>query len=184
MFWVDEDGTLVLRKNLDAGMKYSDLVGSNHVWVLQATLTPIALNKELERQKEWMSQDEDSYPTIPDEARDNDLKRVIQMDQTTNASISLMFRASDLALSDAKSVSVVWVPWVSCTISQRMRTKGSSLFKIPAHQQTRVSQMPSAISSTVKTQLVGAGNGAMDEPEDEPHLMFQIFDKAKGLVHK
>lgn len=95
---MDEDGALVIRKSVDFGKTHFEYGSVEHVWAIVAT------------------------PARPRTTRgsesDNNNNDLLQP-------IILVFRPSHASLIEGKSTCLMWTPWQSLSISQRIYAKSS-----------------------------------------------------------
>jgi len=95
--WIDEDGALIQRANIEFGKTHFEYCSIEHVWAVVAT--PIKPRSR--------GGDRDT-PT------DTSLPPMI-----------LIFRPSQASLIEGKSTCILWTPWSAIAISQRLYSKSS-----------------------------------------------------------
>ena len=93
LYWVDERGFLVFRKQLRMGDRHCELTSADHVWLLNA-----------------VRQENSDYPSSSSKHRG---------DSSSSEQFSFIFQPCATALRRSKMTTVVWIPRKSVTLSQR-----------------------------------------------------------------
>lgn len=159
VYWVDNDGSLVLRNMLGPGQKHLDYISANHVWVLAAS-------KYVEQSKSKYGQTLRSGSPSKDGRRDQ-----VGMSIETTA---VMFRVSRCCLGSPMTFVGIWTPLSSLSFSQRAVTMPKTNNKSWQERiKERMDQANGISSAPTET--------ASDESEPIPKINFQIFETSKGL---
>eukprot|EP01041_Mallomonas_annulata_P000866 gene866-1688_t len=106
LFCVNTDSSLIPRAILKNGDRHSEWTSTSHVWCI--AVVPAAVESGFaigsSRLTEWDSDD------------------TAHMGQfNTEGVLSLLIRPSNSSLSDLKTASVLWTPWLSLSVTQRSR---------------------------------------------------------------
>ena len=104
LYWVDERGFLVFRKQLRMGDRHCELTSADHVWLLNV-----------------VRHENSDYPSSSSGTHKSDGSSVEQF--------SFIFQPCVTALRRSKMTTVVWIPRKSITLSQRDVTPS-----IPSHK--------------------------------------------------
>jgi hypothetical protein len=127
IFWVDEDGALVPRGEVALGDHHFELVATDHVWVVVATL---------------MTKKKTNH-------------QIVDVEDSSKSPALFAFRPSIASLHKNKCTSVVWSPFKSASITQRLYSQKISDSKIPNLKGTIIggSQSTPVVAAEVKPQI-------------------------------
>lgn len=145
MNWVDEDAALVPRTALTAGSIHFELCSTEHVWALVATRNT---SKHHKGAKDEEKMDTDGF--------EPDVDPVV-----------MMFRPTYSTMMAGRCTSVLWSPWSSMSISQRLYAKQKK-----GAEEEKSHNMSSMSNSGLLQQSI------------TPYIHIQIFDGVRSSYNQ
>ncbi len=160
VYWVDEEGGLILRHEVKSGQTHFELCSHDHVWVVMAST--------LAKHNPYHGRGGSSHGSTILGGSGHHLDGGPSMLSNTGISslgtggvssmadvppVITIFRPSRGALQDGKCASVIWSPWTSLSLSQTMYSKVGK--------------------------LGSANRSGAQEVRIEPAIHMQVFDSAK-----
>ena len=156
VFWIDEDGAMILREDVKQGNTHFELCGEDHVWAVVASSLVAAntnrSNRSVNSSQKHVSGMMDSVSLVS-LSQHSHSTATPSVGLSETPPIVMLFHPVQGALQDGKCAALLWRPWTSLSVSQTIYSKTSKL-----------------------------GSVSRGEQRIEPAIHIQLFDSAKEDV--
>lgn len=122
VFWIDEDGAMILRHEVKCGQMHMELCSVDHVWAVVASpITATPASRGGVREFNSLAAEKGSQ-----ELGEGSNSSFVQTLDTMQPQL-LIVRPCKMALQDGKCLSMIWTPWLSLSVSHIVHPQTSKL---------------------------------------------------------